>query len=456
MAEEGLSTVPGEISVIFEQIFEMIDVGLVILDRQLTVQGWNRWMELRSGISADQINGTSIFEHYPGLENPKFLRGCKSVFKLGNFAFFSQKLHRYLFPFKPLSSYGMGFKHMQQNCTIGPIRDKDNNIERIFISVQDVTEIVSYELSLKVALKKSEQLARDLAKKHIQLEKAHNDLKSAQSQILQQEKMASIGQLAAGVAHEINNPMGFITSNLRTLDDYINKVTHFVNLQNELIKSLDSAELSARYEEMKEELDIDYVIEDLKDLVQESLEGAERVTNIVKALKSFSRVDEAEYKEADINECLESTLKIVWNELKYKATVNTDYGELPPIKCYPQQLNQVFMNLLINAGQSIEGHGEITVKTWAKDGYVFVSITDTGCGIPKEIQNRIFEPFFTTKEVGQGTGLGLSITYDIIKKHNGDITIRSKPGEGTTFTVKLPISGNGEQLPGKTPDLDQT
>ncbi len=424
---------------IFEQIFDMIDVGLVVLDRDLSVRHWNRWMALRSGIAPGEIQGASLLERFPNLDNPKFLRGCKSVFKLGNFSFFSHRLHHYLFPLRPVFTCGTDFEYMQQNCTIGPIRDGDREIKNIFIAVQDVTEIASYERSLKEALRKSEELAGDLAAKHEQLEKAHNDLKSAHSQLLQQEKMASIGQLAAGVAHEINNPMGYITSNLRSLKDYVKDLLEFMEEQDRLISSMGSVELATRYEGLKKDLDLDFILEDLEALVRESLEGAERVTEIVKALKSFSRVDQALYKEADINECVESTLKIVWNELKYKATVHTEYGELPLVLCYPQQLNQVFMNLLVNAAQAIEDRGEITVKTWAEGGYVFVSISDTGCGIPEEIQERIFEPFYTTKEVGKGTGLGLSITYDIVKKHGGELTVESKPGEGSTFTVKLPV-----------------
>jgi two-component system NtrC family sensor kinase len=157
-------------------------------------------------------------------------------------------------------------------------------------------------------------------------------------------------------------------------------------------------------------------------LIKESLEGAERVKKIVQNLKSFSRVEEAEYKFADINECIESTLNIVWNELKYKATVTKEYGEVPQIKCYPQQINQVFMNLFINAVQAIEKQGEIKIKTWNGNGLINISVSDTGNGIPQDKLSRIFEPFFTTKPVGQGTGLGLSITYDIVKKQ-GDITV---------------------------------
>ncbi|RJQ20819.1 MAG: PAS domain S-box protein [Nitrospiraceae bacterium] len=271
------------------------------------------------------------------------------------------------------------------------------------------------------------------------LEDAYTELKSTQTQILQREKMASIGQLAAGVAHEINNPMGFISSNLGTLGKYMNKLTEFVARQGEIIDSLKSPEAAEGIRELKRKLKLDYVLEDIGQLINESLEGADRVKNIVQNLKTFSRVDEAEYKHVDINECIESTLNIVWNELKYNATVVKEYGELPLTKCYPQQLNQVFMNLLVNAAQAIEKQGEIKIKTWNGDGSVNVAISDTGCGIPEDKLSRIFEPFYTTKPVGKGTGLGLSITYDIVKKHNGDITVESETGKGTTFTVRIPV-----------------
>ncbi len=271
------------------------------------------------------------------------------------------------------------------------------------------------------------------------LEKAYIELKATQAKILQQEKMASIGQLAAGVAHEINNPIGFISSNLGTLDKYVNRLTEFITAQSEIMGSLKSVESEEVLREKRKKLKLDYIIPDIKDLIRESLDGADRVRKIVQDLKSFSRVDEAEHKHADINECIESTINIVWNELKYKAKVKREYGELPLTVCYPNQLNQVFMNLLVNAAHAIEEQGEIGIKTWHEDGSIFVTISDTGAGIPKEILNRIFEPFFTTKEVGKGTGLGLSITYDIVKKHNGDITVQSEEGKGTAFTVRIPV-----------------
>ena len=198
-------------------------------------------------------------------------------------------------------------------------------------------------------------------------------------------------------------------------------------------------DISGRIAENRKSLKIDYVLQDMGNLVRESLDGSERVRKIVQSLKSFSRVDETEYKVADINAGIESTINIVWNELKYKATVKKEYGDIPMTKCNPGQLNQVFMNMLVNAVNAIGERGEITVKTWTGNGDINISITDTGCGIPAENIKRIFEPFFTTKEVGKGTGLGLSIAYDIVKKHNGKIKVDSEVGKGTTFTVIIPV-----------------
>jgi len=278
-----------------------------------------------------------------------------------------------------------------------------------------------------------------------QLEGAYNDLKSAQSQMLQQEKMASIGQLAAGVAHEINNPVGFVMSNLNSLRKYTEKLLAFIGSQDRAIREItdpaaqrQQALLEGLAAERKS-LKIDYIAADALDLVEESLEGTERVKRIVQNLKNFSRVDLAENQPADLNQAIESTLQIVANEIKYKATVHREYGEIPLTLCNTGELNQVFTNLLINAGQALGEPGEITIRTWAEGGNIFLVFADSGCGMPPEISRRIFEPFFTTKEVGKGTGLGLSITYDIIKKHRGDIQVTSEKGKGTTFTIRLPV-----------------
>ncbi len=278
-----------------------------------------------------------------------------------------------------------------------------------------------------------------LEQKNIELEAAYKDLKETQSQMLQREKMASIGQLAAGVAHEINNPMGFISSNMHSLGKYTKKIVEFIHIQEQTVMSANSPELTKEIETHKKKLKIDFILEDIDQLLEESLDGADRVKKIVQNLKSFSRVDEAEHNFANINNCIESTLNMVWNELKYKATVTKEYGDIPMTMCYPQQLNQVFVNLLINASHAIEKQGEIRIKTWNGNDMVNISVSDTGRGIEKEKIERIFEPFFTTKPVGKGTGLGLSITYDIIKKHNGLITVDSEAGKGTTFNIKIPV-----------------
>jgi len=274
-----------------------------------------------------------------------------------------------------------------------------------------------------------------------ELTQAYEELKATHSQLLQQEKMASIGQLAAGVAHEINNPMGFISSNLGTMEKYLDRLTGFLELQSAGIEESAPEGVRAQIAEARRKAKVDYILGDARSLLAESKDGAERVRTIVQNLKSFSRVDEAQATYVDLNECLESTVTIAWNELKYKTTLNRDYGELPPVKCLPQQLNQVFLNLLVNAAHAIEKQGEVTIRTRVACDQVTVAIRDTGCGIPEGIRNRIFEPFFTTKEVGKGTGLGLSISYDIIKKHGGNIDVESEAGVGTVFTITLPIEG---------------
>lgn len=295
----------------------------------------------------------------------------------------------------------------------------------------DITNVITLHETTEL-----NKLSNELKKKNQELASTLDELKQTQSQMVQNEKMASIGQLAAGVAHEINNPMGFIYSNLSTLSRYLKRLTEYLNTVEEALPP----EVSEHMNKERQRLKIDFILKDISELIKESLDGAERVKKIVSDLKSFSRVDEAKETMADINECIESTLNIVWNELKYKAKVVKDYGVIPATYCNPQQLNQVFMNLLVNAAHAIQKQGEITIKTWHDGGYIYTAVTDTGCGMTEEVKNRIFEPFFTTKEVGRGTGLGLSIAYDIVvKKHEGEITVESEPGRGTTFTVKIPV-----------------
>ena len=274
---------------------------------------------------------------------------------------------------------------------------------------------------------------------------AYEELKQAESQLVQSGKLASIGQLAAGVAHEINNPVGFIQSNLVTLREYAEDLSKLIasygSLENHLANGDAAAAESAREElsQLKEKMDLDYVLGDLGSLIAESLDGVERVGKIVQNLRDFSQVDKGERELADLNKGLESTLNIVWNELKYKATVQKNYGDIPKIMCSPMELNQVFMNILVNAAQAIEDRGTVTISSYCEDDHVCVAISDTGKGMSAEVQERIFEPFYTTKDVGKGTGLGLHVSYNIVKKHDGELLVESQEGVGTTFTIRLPI-----------------
>jgi PAS domain S-box-containing protein len=284
-----------------------------------------------------------------------------------------------------------------------------------------------------------------------QLKQAEEEKKQIAAQLLQSEKMASIGQLAAGVAHEINNPTGFVSSNLKTLSEYIEDISglskEYRKLVVELKQNSDThvvlphvTEQVKRITAIEKEVDIDFIVNDISELIEENLEGTERIKKIVQDLKDFAHPGEDKPKFADINQNMDSTVNVVWNELKYKADIAKDYGDLPQVQCYPQLLNQVFMNLLVNAAQSIEERGEINIKTRAENGYVEIKITDTGAGIPKENLPRVFDPFFTTKEVGKGTGLGLNVVYNIIQKHHGNIDVKSNVGKGTTFTIRIPVA----------------
>ena len=289
----------------------------------------------------------------------------------------------------------------------------------------------------------SNLLEGQVAERTNALETVNLQLDETYSQLLQAEKLAALGQLAAGVAHEINNPIGFVSSNLGTLNGYLKDLLKIVEAYEDVIaaqpgKTQEYADLQS----LKAELDLDFLRTDAPQLITESLDGVTRVRGIVKDLKNFAHVDVSpEWGAANLHECLNSTLNIANHEIKYKATVIKDYGELPEVECLPSQLNQVFLNLLVNAAQAIpeNGQGTITVRTSADSENVRIEICDSGCGITPENIKKIFDPFFTTKPVGTGTGLGLSLSYGIIKRHHGRIEVGSEVGRGTTFRITLPI-----------------
>lgn len=274
-------------------------------------------------------------------------------------------------------------------------------------------------------------------------------LQSAQSQLLQSEKMASIGQLAAGVAHEINNPIGYVSSNLTSLGTYTKEIIEVLDKVESACVSAGDESLINTIQRIKADNDIEFLRDDLIDLQKESLEGINRVKQIVQDLKDFSHISDEEMVFSDLIKGLDSTLNIVHNELKYKAKIEKLYDAIPLVQCVPSQINQVFMNLLVNAGHAIDKNGEIKILTRKEGANVKVTISDNGHGIDKNNLNKLFEPFFTTKPVGKGTGLGLSLSYSIVTKHNGTIEVESELGKGTSFTVTLPIQQPEEEVGGK-------
>ncbi len=283
-------------------------------------------------------------------------------------------------------------------------------------------------------------------KTQAQLKKAYDELTAMHSQLVQSEKMASIGQLAAGVAHEINNPLGFIINNMEVLQQYIDYYTKITHMMEDLQKKVEEENIEKTRSIVKEfaqfgqEIDLNYIINDTRTLLEHTQRGLERVHKIVIDLRTFAREGSDAMEATKVETIIDSILDIVQNELKYKAELRKNYGDTPLIQCSPQKLGQVFINLLVNAAQAIEEKGVIEIKTYTQNGHVCVDVRDTGRGINADDLKKVFDPFFTTKPIGQGTGLGLSVSYEIIMKHNGEIRVQSQVGQGTTFTVMLPIA----------------
>ncbi|WP_394777556.1 PAS domain S-box protein [Undibacterium sp.] len=270
---------------------------------------------------------------------------------------------------------------------------------------------------------------------------AESELKAAQTRLAQAEKLASIGQLAAGIAHEINNPLGYVNSNLTVLSRHSNKLLQLLDAYRSVEMQLDpNLTASKRLQAVKAGIDVNYVRADLIEVVADAREGICRVSKIVQSLKDFSRMEQqALCVPADLHQALDSTLSMASNEIRYKADVVKDYGDLPLVECVIGEISQVFMNLLVNAAQALETRGVITILTRHYGAVVTIAISDNGSGISAENAGRIFDPFFTTKPVGQGTGLGLAISYGIVQKHGGSIELTSEEGKGSCFTVTLPV-----------------
>jgi signal transduction histidine kinase len=301
----------------------------------------------------------------------------------------------------------------------------------------------------KVDAAQRAEVEAELLRRNEELTALNEQLSMAQAQLLQSEKLASIGQLAAGVAHEINNPISFVFSNFGTLQTYVASLLRVLARYEEAEPFIADADVARGIADLREQVDLAFLQEDVLALMTESRDGIERVRKIVQDLKDFSRVDvHQQWQWADLHQGIDSTLNIVNNEVKYKADVVKEYGTIPEVECLPSQINQVIMNIVVNGAQAIEGpRGRITIRTGESGGNVWIEIADNGCGIPQAIQSRIFDPFFTTKPIGTGTGLGLSLSYGIIQKHRGRIEMQSEEGVGTTFRIELPI---------RQPDADES
>lgn len=285
----------------------------------------------------------------------------------------------------------------------------------------------------------------ELAREKETIEQLLIDLTNTQAQLIQSEKMASLGQMVAGLAHEINTPLGFVTINVGVIDRNIGLFNEAIMQTSELVSMLENGDLNEALQKLDDTkcllqriFDLN-LLEKTKNRINEATIGLERIRELIINLKNFSRLDEAEMKKVDLKQSIESALLITNNLIKHKAEVETHYEENLAVECYPAQLNQVFLNIITNAVQSIPEFGKIAIKTWTENGSVKISIADTGVGIPEANLKRIFEPFFTTKPTGQGTGLGLSIVYKIIERHDGKIDVKSKVGEGTEFIITLPL-----------------
>jgi PAS domain S-box-containing protein len=325
---------------------------------------------------------------------------------------------------------------------IAPVVEKDGTITRFIALKEDITEQVRYE-------EDRVRFEKELKSRNEELENAVTGLRQMQDTLVQSEKLASIGQLTAGIAHEINNPLSFVASNLNRFDEYFSDVISLLDGWRAFGTTApfngEGEGSRAHLHAEEERLDLPYIKEDFRRLMGHTRSGAERIKLIVEQLRGFTHLAGEGFADTNLNEALEDTITIVWNELKYKATLVKEFGALPPVTCNAGEVKQVFVNLLVNAAHAIEVKGTITIRTSAENGMVQIEIEDNGCGIAVAHMKKIFDPFFTTKPVGKGTGLGLWISTTIIQKHHGSIAVRSDVGKGTVFTVRLPVQGPQEE-----------
>lgn len=355
--------------------------------------------------------------------------------------------------------------------TAAPLRNTKGTIVGAIETLQDITERKVAESALMTAQLEVEQIVeqrtgqieelnivlkedvgrremaeRELLKRNAELNLLNDKLSMAQEHLVQSEKLASIGQLAAGVAHEINNPIGYIFSNFGMLEKYLTSLFEMLTLYEQAEHACSNPEIFSQLQHKREELEVDFLKQDIPDLMKESKEGIVRVRKIVQDLKDFSHVEsKPEWQFSNLNQGIDSTLNVVNNEVKYRADIIKQYGDIPEVQCMLPEINQVVMNLVVNAAHAMgTERGKIYVRTGCDSETAWLEVQDTGSGIPKDVIPRIFDPFYTTKPVGKGTGLGLSLSYGIVQKHHGRIEVQTEQGRGTTFRVTLPLRQDGD------------
>lgn len=454
------------------QIIDGDPVPTLVIDAQHRVTHWNKACEVVTGVPASAMLGsTRQWQAFYPSERPimadlivsgELSQGFEELYK-GKIRPSAVVRDAYeaedFFP-------QMGHDGRWLFFTAAPLRDAAGHIVGAIETLQDVTErheaedalrrhqvqlenlvtqrtaqLAEANLSLAQDISRREKAEQELRQRNAELTQLNRKLSEAQDQLLQSEKLASIGQLAAGVAHEINNPIGYVHSNLSTLEKYLGSLLQLVHRYEAAEPAITDDTKRQSLAKLRHSLDLEFLREDVPELMKQSKEGITRVRKIVQDLRDFSRVDcSQDWEPADLHQGLESTLNIVAAEVKYKADVVREYGQLPLVECLPPQLNQVFMNLLVNAAHAM-GHerGKITLRTGTQGENVWLDFIDNGCGMADEIKQKIFDPFFTTKPVGKGTGLGLSLAYGIIQKHRGQLEVSSNLGQGSTFRITLPI-----------------
>ncbi|VXC17510.1 Signal transduction histidine kinase [Pseudomonas sp. 8Z] len=402
---------------------EQIPAGFLLLDAAQRVLYCNPFIVQRCPRDLSMVSGMRLAEAFPEIDTPRW----RELF---------QRVSRERQPVQTIwrdQPYLILLSCAQGDEVCSPLPMLQATLLFPVLSTGDslILGLAIFDNSRAASNPALQQALMALRGKHDELSELSGKLQTANRQLLQSEKMAAIGQLAAGVAHEINNPVGFVASNLKTLAGYVQQLLQLVDQMSEW----GGLEL----QRLKQQFDYDFIRDDINGLLSESTDGVERVKRIISSLRDFSHSDDEIFVQADLHEGIRSTLNVVNNEVKYKAEVVCDFAELPLVECIPAQINQVVMNLLVNAAQAIEHDGRIVIHTERNADDVLIQVSDNGCGIAAQHLAQIFDPFFTTKPVGKGTGLGLALSFSIVEKHGGSLTVSSEVGRGAVFTIRLPI-----------------